>query len=734
MAACEPPHSSDTDPTADDSDDVRPPDDPLLGPARSCEVVVEREAGPGTDLSVAGAFNGWVPAPMQDSDGDGVYTVNLGELSPGTWPYKFVFDASGGAPRWEDPPPDVYTAFDGGIENRALQVGDCRLPSLRGESGTASPSGELRALFKFLRAERGAPIDPASVVATVGGVVVEPVVDVIGGYILVEVEGLAPGKHSVRLSVRDTDGLEPEEGGAYLPLWVEPEPFDWASGVLYFAFTDRFRDGGPDGKARPTPGTVTGTDWMGGDLVGVKQALDEGWFDDLGVRSIWISPAYDNPDGAFPGSGGHMYTGYHGYWPIRGRAVEERFGTTEISGEQALHDLVEAAHARGVRVILDSVLNHVHDEHEYLSQFPGWFGADACPCTTDSGPCNWDTNPIYCWFTTYMPDLDYKRAEVTERMLEDARWWVETFDLDGLRVDAAKHMDHVIMRSLSLKMNELYEAPTGTEIYTVGETFTFLGGQGLIMAYVAPWELDGQFDFPLYYALRDAVTNTRWREVSNQAWAGKAAYGDAWHRMSPFMGNHDISRIATDIQGCPTWSLFGGCPDVMKAAGPISEGQWDVIRKTSLAYAVVATMPGVPLLYYGDEIGLAGAGDPDNRRMMQWTDHTAAQQELMARIRALGRMRNDVTALHTGEWRELWVSDSDDLFMYARDAGEEVALFAGRWGWSGSRSWTVPIPDDLGLEGARLVDALGSSRSATVSGGAVTLTLDPWEYVVLVPE
>jgi glycosidase len=145
-------------------------------------------------------------------------------------------------------------------------------------------------------------------------------------------------------------------------------------------------------------------------------------------------------------------------------------------------------------------------------------------------------------------------------------------------------------------------------------------------------------------------------------------------------------------------------------------------------------MPGVPLLYYGDEIGLAGAGDPDNRRMMQWTDHTAAQQELMARIRALGRMRNDVTALHTGEWRELWVSDSDDLFMYARDAGEEVALFAGRWGWSGSRSWTVPIPDDLGLEGARLVDALGSSRSATVSGGAVTLTLDPWEYVVLVPE
>ena len=703
-----------------------------LGPARSCEVVIEARFDPNTDASVAGRFNEWVPAPMATT-GDGLFRASLGRLVPGTYAYKFVYDVTRGTPVWETPPPDVYTTFDGGIENRALRVGDCTKPSLRGTSGTASPAGDLEAVFTFLRAEDGAALDLGSVRATIGGLEVTPEVDDAAGLITVRASGLPPGKHSVRVQASDADGNLPEEGAAWLPLWVEPEPYDWSSGLLYYVFTDRFKDGGPDGLPMPTPGAQTGTDFMGGDLVGALQLMESGWFEELGVRSIWLSPVNENPEGAFYGSHNAQYTGYHGYWPTHGRDVEDRLGTTAVPADQALADFVDAAHARGIRVLLDSVLNHVHEQHEYIAQHPGWFTAPPCPCTSDPGPCNWDGNPVYCWFTDYMPDLDFKNQEIVDQLLDDARWWMETYDVDGFRVDAAKHMDHVIMRSLSLRMHELYEVPTGIEVYTVGETFTFLNNQDLIMQFVADWELDGQFDFPLYYGLRDAATQTRWREVSNQAHLATQKYGKHLHRMSPFMGNHDVSRIATDIQGCPTWALFGGCPDVMKAPGAISDAQWNVINRMSTMFAVVATMPGVPLLYYGDEIGLAGAGDPDNRRMMSFDGLTEAQQTLLDRIRLLGRTRTEVPALQTGAWRELWVSDSDDLFMYARDAGGgDVALVALRMNWTNEpRTWRVTIPADLGLEGAVLSDALGGGRTWTVSGGGVDVTLSPWEHVIM---
>lgn len=740
MAAC----SSFSDPSDGEKDgDSEDTDQPVIlppgtedSPQRSCDVTVEITFGVGTDASIAGRFNDWVPQAMTDAAGDGRFAVSLGQLEPGTWPYKFVYDVSKGTPVWESPPADVYTTFDGGVENRALVVGDCHQPSLRAISGSADASGGLVASFQFVRAAGGSALDPASITATVGGAPVTPEVDPATGVITVRASGLAVGKHSVSVTAADANGNLPEEERAFLPLWVEPEAFDWSDGLLYYVFTDRFRDGGPDGLPMPTPMAQTGTDFMGGDLVGAKQMLDSGWFDELGVRSIWLSPVNENPEGAFIGSGGAYYTGYHGYWPIRGRDVEDRLGTTAVPADDALKQFIDTAHEHGIRVLLDTVLNHVHEDHEYITDHRDWFNAAPCPCSSDPGACNWDTNPLYCWFTDYLPDLDFKNQEIVDQMLDDARFWVEEYDIDGFRVDAAKHMDHIIMRSTALKLRELYEEPTGIEMYKVGETFTFLGNQGLIMDFVADYELSGQFDFPMYYALRDAATATRWTEVSNQAHAADSTYGPFWHRMSPFMGNHDVSRLATELQGCPTWSLFGGCPDVMMASGPISEAQWNIINRTATIFSVVATLPGVPLLYYGDEIGLAGAGDPDNRRMMKFEGLSEAQQTLLDRVRELGMLRTQLPALQTGDWRELWVSGSDDLFMYARDnGGGDVAIVAARMNWTaGERTWRVPIPADLGLEGVTLVDALHGNRRVTVTGGGVDVALNPWEYVVFSPQ
>ena len=708
-------------------------------PARSCEVTLTHTPEGSVDtLQVAGTFSDWEPLDMSDDDGDGTWELWLGELQPGAYGHKFVSDGT-----WEeDVPADVYTTWDDGYENRLLRVDDCDLPTLAAVSGTASPDGSLTASFQITLASTASPIDPDSLSVTVGEDPVFATLDD-SGLLTVSISGLAPGKHSVRVDFTDLDGNHPDHTG-FLPLWVEDEPFVWQSGLLYFVFLDRFASAeSPDLTAPDEPwtaidGTEEGTDYLGGDLVGALELVESGYFDDLGVRTLWLSPVADNPEEGFVGADGTTYySGYHGYWPIKAREVENRLGTTDITGDEALEALIDAAHARGMRVVLDLVLNHVHEDHEYVTEHPDWFTADACVCTTDAGSCNWDTNPIGCWFTDYLPDLDYQDQDIVDQVLEDVHWWTDTYDVDGFRIDAAKHMNHVILRSLSMQITERYQEPGGADFYLVGETFTGAGGQDLIMDYVADYELDGQFDFTLLYPLRSAVgSEYGWYELTDEVAYGDAAYGDAVHGMSPFLGNHDIPRYATEIVDCEDWgALWGVCWDPLMndASDSISDESWEVINKMAVSFAFVSTQPGVPLLYYGDEIGLAGGADPDNRRPMVFDDLTLAQQTLLERFQELGKARATWPSLWTGERTELWVDD--DLYVYGRDPGDgEVMIVAMNIG-SETRTESVPITvTSLSTSTTAMTNVLAGGQSFSVDGGRVALELDPYEYVVLAPE
>lgn len=713
----------------DETDSGIDTDDPLVdnAPIRSCDVVVKTTAPAGvTSVALGGRFNDWTPVAMADADGDGTWEYDLGELRPGTYGHKFIFDDV-----WETLPPDVRSTWDDGVENRALVVGDCERPQLDAVAGTADADGNLTASFRFTRAAHGAPLDAGSVVVTVGGEPVDADVDASTGIIAVDVSGLAPGKVSVRVHAEDVEGNTPENGDGFLPLWVEAEPFIWQSGLMYYVFLDRFKDGGDSGLG-PIAGTRYGTDYLGGDLVGARQKLDDGYFDTLGIRTIWLSPINQNPDQSYIGSSGDYFSGYHGYWPIKGREVEDRLGTTSEPAADALKSFIDTAHEHGIRVIFDSVLNHVHEQHEYIDEHPEWFTADPCPCGS-SAECSWDGNPIGCWFTDYLPDLDYKQQAVVDQSVSDLMYWVEVYDVDGFRVDAAKHMDHVILRTTSLALKERYERAGGAHLYTVGETFVGAGGQGAIMDYVAPYELDGQFDFTLLYPLRNAIGSGQgFRGLASEVRSSDAAYGDSVDWMSVFLGNHDVDRYSTYIAGCRAeWQLFGGCADVLDQGSPsdITGDEWDLVNKLSMSFAFVTTQPGVPLIYYGDEIGLAGSSDPDNRRLMPWTDWSLAQTTLHDRVAELGQLRLQTPALQTGERVELWVDDS--LYVYARDNGNgDVAIVAMA---TAERSQSIPMPTRLSLEGTGLHNALADTRSISVSGGAATIELHPWEYVVFVP-
>jgi glycosidase len=694
--------------------------------ARSCEVVLTEAvpSGAGT-VRIAGSFSDWQPLDTV-RDGDRV-SLALGALVPGTYPYKLVIDGTFEG----DPPLGVRTAWSGGFENRALVVDDCRRPSIVAER-VEVVGDEVVGHFRWTRAASDMPLDPDTLAATVGGAPLPPDAVTVDEDGAIRVVAPAPvdGKYTLALTAADFEGRFNEEGRVLLPAWREPTPFAWGDGVMYFPFVDRFRRTAASPEP-PIEGASPGAGYLEGDLVGLHAAIEEGLFEDLGVRSLWLTPVADNPDGVWVGRDTtEWYTGYHGYWPAAPQTVEGRLGTPEVPADEALRRVIDAAHARGVRVLFDVVLNHVHESHPWVASHPDWFDL-ADPCTCGDPGCGWEEAARTCRFAPYLPDVEYRNPAAVDAMIGELFWWIETFDVDGFRVDAAKHMDHVILRTLRAEVDDRLHKPGAPHFYTVGETFTGAGAQGLIAAYIGPHELDGQFDFPLYWRVREAVRDGgSFRPLAAEVRAGEAAYGAQLHYMSTFFGNHDVARITTELAGCSDWgAMWGVCHDHL-ADGTRDATDDFLIERLSLAWAFVATQPGPPLLYYGDELGLAGGNDPDNRRMRPWGPYTDAQEELLATFERLGQLRARTPALQRGDRRELWVDD--DLYVYARvtDDGDAAIVALSRF-TSGRRE--IPIPADVLPEGTRLLTDDGAAAGA-VSGGRLALNLDRWSWQVLLPE
>ena len=217
---------------------------------------------------------------------------------------------------------------------------------------------------------------------------------------------------SIVAAANDETISEPQR----LVFWIEAEPFDWRDALVYMVMTDRFRDGDSANNPLPIAASDPRGDFQGGDLEGLRQAIADGSLDALGVRAIWLTPFQTNPTGAYLAADNiHQVTGYHGYWPTRAREVDERLG-----GAAALRAMVAEAHAHGIRVLQDYVINHVHEDHEYMSAHPEWFRT-GCVCGTDG--CDWTADALICQFTPYLPDVDHSVPAATKAMVDDAIWW-----------------------------------------------------------------------------------------------------------------------------------------------------------------------------------------------------------------------------------------------------------------------------------------------------------------------
>jgi glycosidase len=469
-------------------------------------------------------------------------------------------------------------------------------------------------------------------------------------------------------------GPNPNDDGP-MPPPPQEGAWDWRDAIIYFVFVDRFHNGDPTNDGQINGPVADIADWNGGDWQGVIDRIDSGYFNELGVNTLWITVPMNNPNDDWPGvSDGRQYAGYHGYWPTDLESPEDHFGTLET-----LQLLVNQAHEHELKVIFDYAMNHVHSDSPAFADHPDWFwpndnGAGG-NCVCGQG-CSWDDpeQAKRCWFTPYLPDFDFTNADARAFSIENAIWWAQQTGADGFRLDAVKHIEDQWLLDLRERATEeldQHDEASGELVqrfYMVGETFT--GDQGQIAYYVRETMLDGQFDFPLRTQLVDKVL-MRQGSMSDLAsfmdgndsiyWAGAV--------MSTFIGNHDLPRVVhyaedTPLSGNNPWwndQMLGwnDPPDVPSGTS--------AFERLAVGFGILMTTPGAPLVYYGDEIGMAGAGDPDNRRFMDWNTggYTAGQQLLLDAIKTLTTIRAEHPALRYGTRATL--SSDQDTFAYSME-------------------------------------------------------------------
>ena len=405
------------------------------------------------------------------------------------------------------------------------------------------------------------------------------------------------------------------------------------------------------------------------------------------------------------------FSGYHGYWPISLSKVDTRLGTnTEFK------QLVSGAHNSNMSVYLDYVANHIHAEHPLWKSNPEWFSQLDLP----DGRKNlrlWDEYRLTTWFEPYMPSFDHSKPVVAEACADSAMYWLKEFNLDGFRHDATKHIETEFWRLLTYKIKTEIEIPQNRNIYQIGETF---GSRELISSYLGSGLLNAQFDFPLYFDARSVFANNEvgFERLNTSLHETFDAYG-YHHVMGNITGNHDMARFISYASGDLKWN------ENDKEAGwnrNITVTDTIGYAKLKMLHAFNMTIPGIPIIYYGDEIGMPGANDPDNRRMMRFDNLTSFETDVKNTVTKLSKLRSTHMALLYGDFEVLEVSET--IYVYKRTYLDDVVIVAFN---KSPEIKTIIVKDS----GSKNPDKAQFGNGISTNDNTIAVFLAPYSFEVI---
>ena len=686
------------------------------------------------DLYIKSSFNNWsLSTPMTYKDG--IWSVEL-FLAPGSYPYKF-FSAKTSETFLDETNP--LTMFDQDLRCSKLVIKDCRYPTAELAGRPEIKGKNIKFQIKFTPGISGKDPDFNKSEILLGREKADFSFSEKTGMISIDHEAKDFGKYTWSFKIFDTDGFAAEV--LTVPVWIEEKEFDWKENAfIYQLMTDRFSNGDKTNDY-PIPGIDEKANWQGGDFQGIIDKIDENYFTDMGANVLWISSPVANTENPGKGMGGdtRYYSPYHSYWPIAtgwtnelhipglDSPIEKHFGT-----EEKLHELIQKAHKKGIRVMFDFVPNHVHTDSYLWKTYKnqGWFNMAPAGLPENAGggyTCGWE-RPVECWFTDYLADINYRNNDATEAVINHLIWMIQEFDIDGLRLDAIRLMEIDFTSSLKTAIQRKVTT-TGILFYMIGETFTGDTGWDEIGDYLGETKLDGQFDFPLYHHIvrtfllqsETVKTFAEFLKTNDYRYQNDFYKGSI---MGNFIGNHDVARALSlankDFDGVSSQGgaeadqkVWENSPELPEEEAPFS--------KMRNALTFMFTHPGIPIIYQGDEFGMPGANDPDNRRMNVFGDDLSENQKKnLERTRILGKFRQDHPALAKGTRKDLIVKGNIYAFAMKHNHDTVIAVFN-----NGEKSETVTIDlEEAGFKGE--AETLFSEKELEIKENKATIELEPF--------
>lgn len=533
-----------------------------------------------------------------------------------------------------------------------------------------------------------------------------------------------PGSYP--LNLRTPNGKAPVLFELHTPLLREGRFQGFSpDDVFYLLMPDRFANGDPGNDdpeiSRGLFDRSRSRYYHGGDLQGAIDRLP--YLKELGVTVLWMNPVYDNVNHLNEREtyNNRAITDYHGYGAVDFYGVEEHFGSLEL-----FRELVDRAHALGIKIVQDQVANHTGPYHPWVtdSPTPTWYnGTEA-----DHRANVWQTwtltdphaspelqrDTLEGWFIDILPDLNQNDPETARYLIQNTLWWIGVSGMDGIRQDTLPYVPRRFWRDWTAAIQKEY--PTFS---VVGEMWDgnaakvsfFQGGRARFDGVDSG--IDALFDFPLFYPLRRAFAEGQSIRQVAEAIALDYLYENS-DRLITFAGLHDVPRFMNE----PNADFTG----------------------LKLAYTFLMTARGIPLIYYGDEIGLPGGGDPDNRCDFPggWPDdtrnafteegRTPPERDLFDHLCRLTALRRELEPLRRGKMIQLCVDEW--TYAYARVKDRAWAIVAFNNGAS-EAALKIPLSVLALPNGYALRDRLGVVSDARIENGLLSLTLPSRSAAIL---
>lgn len=437
---------------------------------------------------------------------------------------------------------------------------------------------------------------------------------------------------------------------------------DWAKDAIFYQIMpERFANGDPSNDPKgtqPWGGQPTTDNFFGGDLQGVLDHLDD--LLDLGINAIYFTPLFTSPSN-------------HKYDIVDYKQVDPHFGDNEL-----LKQVVEACHSKGIRVMLDAVFNHCSEQfppfqdvlkHGEKSKYADWFHINQFPARVN------------------MPKFNTANPEVKQYLLDVAEYWIKEIKLDGWRLDVANEVDHHFWRDFRMVVKN-----ANPDAYIVGEVWSDS----------LAWLVGDQFDSVMNYPFADKVLEFFNGGMDGLTFANKMGtilmrYPQQTNEVVfNMLCSHDTPRLLTRVGNDK--------------------------RRMKLAVVFLFTFMGTPCIFYGDEVGLTGGGDPDCRKCMEW-DPKKQDRELYDFYKLLIGLRKKNKALREGRFRFLKAEPGNPNIIYERmDSRVHFTI------WMNNTDKPQVLSHPMVTNDWK--DALSGDKVPT-QNGTMNVSLDPYGYRIL---